>query len=128
MKISLNSVIVQDQEHALNFYTEVLGFEKKVDIPAGDHRWLTVVSKEDPEGAQLALEPNAHPAAATYQKALHESKTPLTSFEVGDVQAEFDRLSELGVIFTTEPTDIGGAVIAAFDDTCGNLIQIYRES
>lgn len=128
MRIALNSVIVQDQEHALRFYTEVLGFEKKVDIPAGDHRWLTVVSKEDPEGTQLVLEPNAHPAAATYQKALHESNTPLTSFEVDDVQGEFDRLTGLDVEFTTEPTDIGGAVIAVFNDTCGNLIMIYRES
>ena len=128
MKISLNSVIVQDQEHALSFYTEVLGFEKKVDIPAGDHRWLTVVSKEDPDGTQLVLEPNAHPAAAVYQEALHESKTPLTSFEVDDVQGEYDRLTELGVEFTTEPTDVGGAVIAVFDDTCGNLIMMYRES
>lgn len=127
MKISLNSVIVQDQEHALRFYTEVLGFEKKVDIPAGDHRWLTVVSPEDPDGTQLVLEPNAHPAAAKYQRALYQSAIPLTSFAVDDVQAEYERLAGMGITFSMAPTDIGDAIVAIFDDTCGNMIQIYQE-
>ena len=127
MKISLNGIIVQDQKHALEFYTDVLGFAKKVDIPMGEFRWLTVVSPEEPEGTQLALEPNAHPAAAPFQKALHESGVPQTAFEVDDVQSEFDRRNGRGVSFTMEPTDVGAAIIATFDDTCGNLIQIYQE-
>ena len=127
MKISLNSIIVQDQEHALQFYTGVLGFEKKVDIPMGEFRWLTVVSPTAPDGTQLALEPNAHPAAVPYQTGLYESGVPQTAFEVVDVQSEFDRLKDRGVAFTMEPTDVGAAIIATFDDTCGNLIQIYQE-
>ena len=127
MKISLNSIIVQDQEHALQFYTDVLGFEKKVDIPMGEFRWLTVVSPDEPDGTQLVLEPNAHPAAAPYQEGLHESGVPQTAFEVDNVQGEFDRLKERGVSFTMEPTDVGSAILAIFDDTCGNLIQIYQE-
>ena len=127
MKIKLNSVIVQDQEHALQFYTDVLGFEKKVDIPLGEFRWLTVVSPDEPDGTQLVLEPNAHPAAAPYQKGLYESGVPLTSLSVDDIQGEFERLKEVGVTFTMEPTDVGTAILAVFDDTCGNLIQIYQE-
>ncbi len=127
MKIKLNSVIVADQESALEFYTEILGFTKKVDIPMGEYRWLTVVSPEEPDGTQLLLEPNANPAAATYQSALFEAKIPLTSFAVDDIAKESDRLKANGVVFTMEPTDVGTAVIAAFDDTCGNLIQIYQE-
>lgn len=128
MKIKLNSVIVRDQEHALRFYTDVLGFSKKTEIPAGEYRWLTVVSPEEPDGAELVLEPNAHPASATYQKALFETGTPLTSFAVDDVQDEFERLKALDVTFSVEPTDVGTAIIAVFDDTCGNLIQIHQES
>ena len=128
MKIKLNSVIVRDQEHALRFYTEVLGFIKKTEISVGDYNWLTVVSPDETDGPQLVLEPNAHPASAAYQKALFETGTPLTSFAVDDFQGEFERLKALGVKFTMEPTDVGTAIIAVFDDTCGNFIQIYQES
>lgn len=127
MKIKLNSVFVQDQERALRFYTEVLGFTKKMDLPAGEFRWLTVVSPEEPDGAQLLLEPNDNPAAATYQRALFDSGIPLTSFAVDDVQKEYVRLTAFGVIFTMEPTKLDGSIVAIFDDTCGNLIQIYQE-
>ncbi len=127
MKISLNSVLVEDQDKALAFYTEVLGFEKKMDIPAGEFRWLTVVSPEEPDGTQLVLEPNAHPAAAAYQRGIFESGIPLTSFAVDDVEKEHRRLTELGVEFTAPPTEVGDTVIAVFKDTCGNLIQIYQE-
>jgi catechol 2,3-dioxygenase-like lactoylglutathione lyase family enzyme len=126
MRITLSSVPVRDQEAALKFYTEVLGFEKKVDIPAGDHRWLTVVSREDPDGAQLALEPNIHAATQTFQSALHADGIPMTAFEVDDIKCEFDRMSALGVEFRGEPTDIGDVLLAIFDDTCGNLIQLYE--
>jgi catechol 2,3-dioxygenase-like lactoylglutathione lyase family enzyme len=126
VKIGLNSLIVQDQEKALRFYTEVLGFEKKMDLPAGEYRWLTVVSPEEPDGTQLALEPNAFPAAATYQRALFEAGIPLTAFAVDDIEREHRRLEALGVRFATPPTDVGAVVIAVFDDTCGNLIQIYQ--
>jgi len=128
VRIKLNSVIVRDQEHALRFYTEVLGFVKKTEIPVGDYKWLTVVSPDEPDGAQLVLEPNAHPASAAYQNALFETGTPLTSLAVDGAQVEFERLKELGVTFTMEPTDVGTAIIAVFDDTCGNFIQIYQES
>ena len=128
VKIKLNSVIVQDQASALAFYTEVLGFTKKMDLPAGAFRWLTVVSPEEPDGAQLLLEPNAHPAAATYQRALYESGTPLTSFAVDDIEEECLRLKALGVVFTAEPTSVGDTIVAVFEDSCGNLIQIYQES
>ncbi len=128
MKIKLNSVIVRDQDHALQFYTEVLGFEKKTEIPLGEYKWLTVVSPDDPDGAQLLLDPDAHPAAAAFQKGLFDSGTPLTSFAVDDIQGEAERLKGLGVGFTMEPADVGTAVVAVFDDTCGNLIQIYQEN
>ncbi len=128
MKIKLNSVIVQDQQSALQFYTDVLGFTKKVDIPAGEYRWLTVVSPEEPDGAELLLEPNAHPAAATYQRAIFEAGIPLTSFAVDDIEQEYQRLTALGVSFTAKPTDAGSAIIVVFNDTCGNLIQIYQAS
>ena len=128
MRIKLNSVIVQDQASALAFYTEVLGFTKKMDLPAGAFRWLTVVSPEEPDGAQLLLEPNAHPAAVTYQRALFESGIPLTAFAVDDIETEYRRLKALGVVFVQEPTNTGGALVAIFEDTCGNLIQIYQEA
>ena len=128
MKIKLNSVIVRDQDHALKFYTEVLGFTKKIDFPAGKHRWLTVVSPDDPDGTQLVLEPNANPAAATYQQALYEGGIAATAFEVADIAAEYQRLKELGVAFKSEPTNQMVVTIAVLDDTCGNLIQIYQVS
>jgi predicted enzyme related to lactoylglutathione lyase len=126
MRISLNSIIVKDQAHALEFYVRVLGFIGKIDLPVGEYRWLTVVSPEEPDGTQLVLEPNAFPAAATYQRALFEAGIPLTSFAVDDVKQEYERLSALGVVFAQPPTDTGGAIVAVFDDTCGNLIQIHQ--
>ena len=126
MKIKLNSVIVNDQDKALKFYTEVLGFVKKSDIPVGEYKWLTVVSPEDPDGAELLLEPNANPAAQIYQEKLYEQGIPLTSFAVDDIQSEYDRLIDLGVEFKMVPTDIGTATVTVFDDTCGNLIQLYQ--
>ena len=127
MRIELTSVFVDDQDKALAFYTEVLGFEKKVEIPMGEYRWLTVVSPEDPEGTQLVLEPDAHPAAKAFKQALVADGIPLTSFAVDDAQAEFERLRALGVRFHKEPTEMGPVTIAIFDDTCGNLIQIHQE-
>ena len=126
MHIRLSSVLVDDQEKALRFYTEVLGFIKKTDIPAGEARWLTVVSPEGPEDIELLLEPNSNPAATTYQRALHEQGIPLTAFAVDDIQSEYERLQQLGVRFSTKPTPAGPATIAVFEDTCGNLIQIYQ--
>lgn len=126
MKIKLVSVIVQDQSKALKFYTEVLGFVKRMDIPAGEYRWLTVVSPDEPDGTQVSLEPNANPVAATYQQALFESGIPLTAFESSDIQAEYERLKRLGVVFKAPPVDAGGYKHAIFEDTCGNLIQMYQ--
>lgn len=126
LRIELNSVIVRNQEDALRFYTDVLGFEKKMDLPAGDFRWLTVVSPEEPDGAQLLLEPNAHSASENYQRALFDAGIPLTSFAVDDVDAEFERLEQQGVIFSARPADTAGTRTAVFEDTCGNLIQIYE--
>ena len=126
MKIKLNSIIVQDQGKALAFYTEVLGFVKVLDFPVGEFRWITVASPEEPDGTQLVLEPNANPAAKVYQAALHDQGVPLTAFAVDDIQAEYERLTDLGVRFTMEPNDQGMVVFAVFDDTCGNLIQIYQ--
>ena len=128
MKIALESVSVGDQEHALDFYTQKLGFVKKQDIPMGDARWLTVVSPDDPDGAELALEPNAeYPAMKALKEALVKDGIPFTAFKVEDVDAEHRRLADLGVKFTMEPTEAMGAKFAVFDDTCGNLIQIYQE-
>ncbi|MFC5908808.1 VOC family protein [Streptacidiphilus monticola] len=126
MRINLSSVFVDDQEKALRFYTDVLGFEKKADVPLGEHRWLTVVSPEAPDGTQLVLEPDAHPAVKPYVAALAEDGIPATSFAVDDVRAEYARLRALGVTFTQEPTDMGPVVTAVLDDTCGNLIQIAQ--
>lgn len=126
MRITLNSVLVDDQSRALEFYTDILGFVKKEDIDLGEFRWITVVSPQEPDGTQLVLEPNANSAAKTYQAAMFEQGIALTAFEVDDIEAEFGRLRDQGVEFTTEPTDIGGAVIAVFKDTCGNLIQIHQ--
>ena len=126
MKIKLNNVIVTNQERALKFYTEILGFVKKAEIPVGDYKWLTVVSPDETEGAELLLEPNANPAAKIYQEKLYEQEIPLTSFAVEDIQGEYDRLIDLGVEFKMVPTDIGTATVTVFDDTCGNLIQLYQ--
>jgi catechol 2,3-dioxygenase-like lactoylglutathione lyase family enzyme len=124
MKINLTSVLVDDQAKALAFYTGVLGFVKKTDVPVGEHRWLTVVSPEGPDGPELVLEPDAHPAARPFKDALVADGIPFTSFAVDDVQTEFERLSAAGVRFTQEPTAMGPVTTAVLDDTCGNLIQI----
>jgi predicted enzyme related to lactoylglutathione lyase len=126
MKIKLMSVVVDDQDKTLEFYTEVLGFVKKTEIPAGKFKWLTVVSPEGPDDIELLLEPNENPAAKTYQKALFQPGIPLTSFAVEDLQEEHERMQKLGVVFTMKPTKAGGATVAVFDDTCGNLIQIFQ--
>ena len=124
MRINLASVLVDDQQKALRFYTEKLGFVKKTEIPLGGHSWLTVVSPEDPDGVELVLEPDEHPAAKPFKRALVGDGIPFTSFAVKDVQAEYDRLTGLGVTFTQPPTQMGPVTTAVFDDTCGNLIQI----
>jgi catechol 2,3-dioxygenase-like lactoylglutathione lyase family enzyme len=124
VRINLTSVLVDDQDKALRFYTEVLGFVKKTEVPMGEHRWLTVVSPEDPDGVELVLEPDGHPAVRPFKEALVADGIPFTSFAVADVQAEFDRLTALGVTFTQEPTVMGPVTTAVLDDTCGNLIQL----
>jgi catechol 2,3-dioxygenase-like lactoylglutathione lyase family enzyme len=124
MRINLTSVLVDDQAKGLAFYTEVLGFVKKNDIPMGEHSWLTVVSPDDPDGVELVLEPDSHPAVGPFKDALVADGIPFTSFAVVDVQAEYDRLTTLGVTFTQPPTAMGPVTTAVFDDTCGNLIQI----
>jgi predicted enzyme related to lactoylglutathione lyase len=124
MKIAVTSVLVDDQDKALKFYTQVLGFVKKHEVPMGEHRWLTVVSAADPEGTQLSLEPDAHPAVGPYKRALFEDGIPCIVFGVDDVHQEYDRLCQAGVRFTQKPTDVGPVFIAVLDDTCGNLIQV----
>ncbi|NEZ04253.1 VOC family protein [Wenzhouxiangella sp. XN201] len=126
MRIRLNSVLIDDQDKALAFYTGKLGFRKKTDIPMGEHRWLTVVSPEDPDGTELVLEPMGFAPARDYQKALYEAGIPLTAFQVDDVDGEYDRLKDLGVAFSVEPTDMGPTRLAVLDDTCGNRIQIFQ--
>ena len=126
MKIKLSSVFVDDQEKALRFYTEVLGFVKKTDMPAGGFRWLTVVSRDGPADIELMLEPNANPTAKAYQEAIHQEGIPITAFAVDDMEVEFQRLTSLGVEFKVKPTKTEGPIIAMFDDTCGNLIQLYQ--
>jgi catechol 2,3-dioxygenase-like lactoylglutathione lyase family enzyme len=127
MKIVVTSVLVDDQEKALQFYTGMLGFTKKHDIPMGQHRWLTLVSKSDPDGVELLLEPDAHPAAGPFKQALVADGIPFTSFGVDDVQAEYDRLRQAGVHFTQPPVAMGPVTTAVLDDTCGNLIQIAQK-
>lgn len=127
MRITVTSVLVDDQAKALAFYTELLGFQKKTDIPIGEHRWLTVVSPEDPDGVELLLEPDEHPAAGPFKAALVEDGIPFTSFGVPDVHREHERLRDLGVRFTQEPTAMGPVTTAVFADTCGNLIQIAEQ-
>jgi len=124
MRINITSVYVDDQDKALAFYTDVLGFVKKTEIPLGEARWLTVVSPDEPDGTELLLEPDGHPAAGLFKQALIEDGIPFTSFAVDDVGAEFQRLRALGVRFTQEPVEMGGVTLAVLDDTCGNLIQI----
>lgn len=126
MQIKLTSVMVNDQNKALKFYTEVLGFVKKTDIPMGEAKWLTVVSPEGPDDIELLLEPMGFPPAKTFQEALFKAGIPSTSFFVEEIQKEYDRMRKLGVVFRTEPTPAGPATIAVFEDTCGNLIQIYQ--
>ena len=127
MRIHLASVFVDDQQKALRFYTETLGFRVKHNIPVGDHAWITVVSEEDPEGAELLLEPDDHPAVRPFRDALVEDGIPSTSFAVNDIGAEHDRLVARGVRFVQPPTDLGSVITAVFDDSCGNLIQIVQE-
>ena len=127
MRINLTSVLVDDQEKALRFYTEVLGFVKKTEIPVGDHRWLTVVSPEEPDGTELLLEPDEHPAAKPFKEALVADGIPFTSFAVEDASAEFERLRARGVRFTQEPMKMDSVTTAVLDDTCGNLIQIASQ-
>ena len=124
MRINLASVLVDDQAKALRFYTDVLGFVKKNDVPMGEHRWLTVVSPEQSDGVELLLEPDAHPAARPFKDALVADGIPFTSFAVDDANREYERLSGLGVTFTQPPTPMGPVTTAVFDDTCGNLIQL----
>jgi len=126
MRLNLTSVFVDDQGAARTFYTDVLGFQIRHDIPLGDNFWLTVVSPDDPDGTELLLEPSDHPAVKPYRDALIKDGIPLAQFAVDDAQAEYDRLTGLGVTFTVPPTDGGTAVMAVFDDTCGNLIQIVE--
>jgi catechol 2,3-dioxygenase-like lactoylglutathione lyase family enzyme len=126
MKIVLTSVLVDDQDKALRFYRDVLGFEPRVDMPMGPHRWLTLTTPGDPDGTQLLLEPDAHPAARTFKAALVADGIPCTSFGVDDVRAEHERLEGLGVVFTQPPVAMGPVTTAVFDDTCGNLIQIAQ--
>ena len=124
MRINLASVLVDDQEKALRFYTDVLGFVKKTEFPIGEHRWLTVVSPEDPNGVELVLEPDEHPAVRPFKEGLVADGIPFTSFAVDDVQKEFERLQGLGVRFVQEPAEMGPVTTAVFEDTCGNLLQI----
>lgn len=126
MRITLTSVFVDDQEKALTFYTEVLGFQAKHDIPMGEHRWITVVSPEDPGGTEVVLEPDAHPAVRPFKEALVADGIPFTAFAVDDVRAEYERLRALGVFFTQEPASMGPVTTAVLDDTCGNLVQIQQ--
>ena len=127
MRIKLTSLMVDDQSKALRFYTEVLGFEKKHDIPVGEYRWITVTG-DSRDDLELALEPNANPAGKVFQEAMFEQGIPLAAFEVSDIRAEFSRLTAQGVAFTREPTPAGPVTIAVFSDTCGNLIQLYQRT
>jgi predicted enzyme related to lactoylglutathione lyase len=128
MRIKLTSIMVDNQDKALKFYTEVFGFVKKHEIPVGEYRWLTVVSPEGPDDLELSLEPNANPAGRAYQEALFEQGIPITAFQVDDIDKEVKRLRALGVVFMIEPTRTGAVTIATCADTCGNLIQLYQPS
>jgi predicted enzyme related to lactoylglutathione lyase len=126
MKIVLSSVLVDDQDKALKFYTQILGFVKKTEMPAGRYRWLTVVSPDAADGAQLVLEPNEMAAAKVYQRALYDAGIAATSFQVEDIEVEYARLLALGVNFRMKPTRMGGPILATFDDTCGNWISLHQ--
>jgi glyoxylase I family protein len=126
MRIKLTSIMVDDQDKALRFYTEILGFRKKHDIPVGEYRWITVTSPEGPDDLELALEPNANPAGKTFQEAMFSQGIPLAAFEVADIAGEFTRLTAKGVAFTRQPSEAGPVTLAVFADTCGNLIQLYQ--
>ncbi|MBS3932973.1 MAG: VOC family protein [Truepera sp.] len=128
MRIKLTSVFVDDQESALKFYTDVLGFEKKRDFPVGQFKWLTVVSPQEPDGTELLLEPSDNPAARSYKDAIYEQGIAAAAFAVDDIQREYERLKQLGVAFKMAPTEMGPTKVALFDDTCGNLIQLYQAS
>ena len=128
MRIKLTSIMVDNQDKALKFYTEVFGFLKKHDIPVGEFRWITVVSPEGPADVELALEPNANPVGKTFQEGLFKQGIPATAFEVENIEDEFRRLKALGVVFTLEPRRQGPVTIAACADTCGNLIQLYQRA
>jgi catechol 2,3-dioxygenase-like lactoylglutathione lyase family enzyme len=128
MRITVTSVFVDDQDKALRFYTDVLGFEKKTEIPLGEARWLTVVAPDQPDGTELLLEPDGHPAVKPFKDALVADGIPFTSFGVDDVAGEVERLKGLGVRFTQEPLEMGDVTTAVFDDTCGNLLQIAAQS
>ncbi|KKK38098.1 glyoxalase [Mesobacillus campisalis] len=127
MKIIVTSIFVEDQERALEFYSETLGFVKKHDVPSGEYRWITLVSPDEQDGTELLLEPNVHPAAKEYQEKLFAEGIPVTMFGVPDIDAEYKRLMDKGVKFTMEPTKMSEVKIAVFDDTCGNLIQIIQQ-
>ena len=127
MRITLTSIMVDDQSKALRFYTEVLGFTKKHDIPVGEYRWITVFG-ESRDDLELALEPNANPAGKAFQEAMFAQGIPVAAFEVSDIRAEFARLTAHGVAFTKEPTPAGPVTLAVFSDTCGNLIQIHQRN
>lgn len=126
MRIKLTSIMVDDQDKALKFYTEVFGFQKKLEIPVGEYKWLTVVSPEGPNDIELSLEPNANPAGKTFQQAMFAQSIPVAAFEVADIQKEYSRMKALGVVFTKEPSNAGPVTIAVCSDTCGNLIQLYQ--
>ena len=126
MRVILTSVFVSDQDEALRFYTETLGFVKKHDVPVGEFKWLTVVSPDDQDGTELLLEPNENPAAQAFQKGIFDQGIPAASFGVTNILAEYEKLKSLGVAFTMEPTELPNVTIAVFDDTCGNLIQIMQ--
>lgn len=126
MRIRLTSIVVNNQDQALEFYTEVLGFQKKHEIPMGPYKWLTVNSPEGPNELELSLEPNANPAAKTFQEAMFAQKIPLAAFETADIDADYKRMSSLGVVFLSAPQQAGPVKIAVFSDTCGNLIQLYQ--
>lgn len=126
MRIKLTSIMVDDQDKGLRFYTEVLGFKKKHDIPVGEYRWITVTSPEGPDDVELALEPNANPAGKTFQDAMFSQGIPLAAFEVANIAGEFARLTAKGVAFTRPPAQAGPVMLAVFADTCGNLIQLYQ--
>lgn len=126
MRIKLTSILVDNQEKALKFYTEVLGFIKKTEIPMGEHKWLTVVSNEEQDGTELVLEPMAFPPAKIYQEALFKAGIPATAFQSADIEMEYDRLQQAGVLFSMPPTAMGTTKLAVFNDTCGNNIQLFQ--